>query len=184
MPDDDDLDPEPEPEPVAENHDLRRLREKARATDEAKAEADALRRELAFSKAGIDPDDPKQGYFVRGYQGDLTATAIKEAAEAAGFLGSATTTAEGMTDDERRAFANTAQAAAGGSNDAPPSDFYADWRNRSAKSGIPTDQFGISLAQALEAAGEEVSYQGPLREFPGDTGEVQLRPGIPIPPKR
>lgn len=45
-----------------------------------------LKRELAFTKAGINPDDPKMRYFVKGYEGELDAEAVKSAAIEAGFL--------------------------------------------------------------------------------------------------
>jgi hypothetical protein len=48
---------------------------KARA-DEAAAAA----RELAFVKAGVDPNLPVAKYFMKGYEGELTAEAIREAA--------------------------------------------------------------------------------------------------------
>jgi hypothetical protein len=54
----------------AENAEL-----KARA-DEAAAAA----RELAFVKAGVDPNLPVAKYFMKGYDGELTADAIREAA--------------------------------------------------------------------------------------------------------
>ncbi len=66
--------------------DIKGLREAAKRSDTYKSEAEAAKRELAFVKAGIDPDDPKAGYFVRGYQGDVEPSAIKAAAIEAGFL--------------------------------------------------------------------------------------------------
>lgn len=181
---DEPIDGDPEPEPQPENHDMKQLRAKARATDDAKAEADALRRELAFSKAGIDPDDPRQGYFVRGYNGDLTATAIKEAAEAAGFLGQANTSEpQGMSEAERQAFATSSQAAAAGNPEAPVEDIYADFRNKDARrNGVSPEQFAISIAQKLEENGGLVAYDGPFREWKGDTGLIP-RPGTPVPPR-
>jgi len=62
---------------------LRRT-EKARKQAEQKA-ADA-QRELAFYKAGISPEDKAASYFIKGYEGDLSAEAIRAAAEEAGFL--------------------------------------------------------------------------------------------------
>lgn len=44
------------------------------------AELSDLKRELAFTKAGINPDDPKAKWFVKGYDGDLDPDAIKLAA--------------------------------------------------------------------------------------------------------
>jgi hypothetical protein len=42
--------------------------------------------EAAFTKAGIPMDDPRIGYFVKGYDGELEPTAIREAAVSAGFI--------------------------------------------------------------------------------------------------
>lgn len=56
---------------------------------ELKAQADAAStaaRELAFVKAGIDPDLPISKYFVKAYDGELTADAIREAGIEAGLL--------------------------------------------------------------------------------------------------
>jgi hypothetical protein len=45
-----------------------------------------MERDAAFRQAGIDPSDPKQSYFVKGYDGELKAEDIKRAATEAGFL--------------------------------------------------------------------------------------------------
>ena len=39
-----------------------------------------------FRSAGLDPDDARVKYFVKGYDGELDATAIREEAMAAGFI--------------------------------------------------------------------------------------------------
>jgi hypothetical protein len=41
---------------------------------------------LAFFKAGIDTDDPKMKYFAKGYDGEMTASAVRQAAVDAGFI--------------------------------------------------------------------------------------------------
>lgn len=43
-------------------------------------EASAAARELAFVRAGIDPNLPISKYFMKGYDGELTPEAIKQAA--------------------------------------------------------------------------------------------------------
>jgi len=56
---------------------------------ELRAQADAASsaaRELAFVKAGIDPELPISKYFVKAYDGELTADAIREAGIEAGLL--------------------------------------------------------------------------------------------------
>jgi hypothetical protein len=70
------------------NSDFAALRKQTQATKAAEKVADTARREAAFLRAGIDPD-AKEGiasYFVKGYEGDLTADAIRTAAAAAGVI--------------------------------------------------------------------------------------------------
>lgn len=64
----------------------RGLRRAANKAKKLEAELNSLRRELAFAKAGIPMNDPKMSYFIKGYEGELEAEAIREAAEEAGFL--------------------------------------------------------------------------------------------------
>ena len=66
----------------------RGLRRAANKSKKLESELQAAKRELAFLKAGIDPDDPKMRYFVKGYEGDLSAEAVRQAALEAGFLAS------------------------------------------------------------------------------------------------
>ena len=56
-----------------------------RATD-AEAKLAQYERRDAFRSAGLDPDDSKVSYFVKGYEGELTPEAIAAEATAAGFL--------------------------------------------------------------------------------------------------
>lgn len=66
---------------------IQQLRDRAdQASDLEKSNAQ-LARENAFLKAGVNPEDPKMGYFMRGYEGELDTEAIKTAATEAGFLG-------------------------------------------------------------------------------------------------
>ena len=59
-----------------------------RATD-AEAKLAQYERRDAFRSAGLDPDDTKVSYFVKGYEGELTPEAIAAEATAAGFLNGA-----------------------------------------------------------------------------------------------
>lgn len=62
------------------------LRRAANKSKKLESELAQLRRELAFAKAGLPLDDPKMNYFVKGYDGEMTAEAIRAAALEAGFL--------------------------------------------------------------------------------------------------
>ena len=84
----DDLDNEAQ-EPAEKNPVRARMRElesEVKALREKAAEAEKLQRELAFSKAGIPMDSPMSKYFVKGYDGEMTAQAVRQAAIEAGFL--------------------------------------------------------------------------------------------------
>lgn len=65
---------------------VKRLEDQAKTSQEAGSKAAQLERELTFTKAGIDPDDAKAKYFVKGYDGELTPDAVKAAAVEAGLL--------------------------------------------------------------------------------------------------
>lgn len=80
---DDDFDTDNE-----DDNSIPSLRRAANKSKKLEAELRSLRRELAFAKAGIPLGDPKMNYFVKGYEGELDADAIKAAAIEAGFLAS------------------------------------------------------------------------------------------------
>lgn len=82
-----DDDPQPEDKTVTlKRSQIRAIEDKAKRFDAAEAEKTALARELAFLKAGIPSDHPVTPYFVKGYDGELTADAIKAAAVVAGLV--------------------------------------------------------------------------------------------------
>ena len=54
---------------------------------ELQAKLQGLEKAEVFRSAGIDPNDTRQSYFVKGYDGELDAESIRMAAEEAGFLG-------------------------------------------------------------------------------------------------
>lgn len=90
----------------------RRFDDQARKLREIEDRAAAAERELAFAKAGLPLSDPKMGYFVKGYDGDLTPEAIKAAAEEAGFL--TTTERPSVPPEELAAHQQAANFTAGG----------------------------------------------------------------------
>jgi hypothetical protein len=68
------------------DEDFKNLRAKAKKADQYERENLSLKREMAFVKAGIPMEDPRMGYFVKGYEGDLEPSSIKQAAIDAGFI--------------------------------------------------------------------------------------------------
>lgn len=63
----------------------RRLQDEAEASKAEAAEANAIKRENAFLKAGIDIEKGVGKLFFKGYEGELTKEAIIEAASADGL---------------------------------------------------------------------------------------------------
>ena len=115
----------------AENAEL-----KARA-DESSAAA----QELAFMKAGVDPNLPISKYFMKGYDGELNADAIREAAIEAELIRDAQA-------DQVKAEAGTwdrsTQMAADSSNEPP-----VDWGQRISQA--KTSEVEALLAEAKAA---------------------------------
>ena len=65
---------------------MKQLEKEAKELRKQVADFSATQRELAFVKAGIDPASPQAKYFVKGYDGDLTPEAIRQAAEEAQLI--------------------------------------------------------------------------------------------------
>lgn len=83
----DEFDAQVETEPGdGEAGDIKSLRRAASGKKKLEQELAEARRQLAFVRAGIDPDDPRMRYFVKGYEGELTAAAVRQAAIDAGFV--------------------------------------------------------------------------------------------------
>jgi hypothetical protein len=75
------------PHVTLKRSDIRRLEKKANQVDQLQNELAQLRRDSAFREAGINPAaDPRLSFFMKAYEGDYTADAIKAAATEAGFL--------------------------------------------------------------------------------------------------
>lgn len=65
---------------------MKQLEKELNESKQALAEAEALKREVAFIKAGIPMDNPMAKYFVKGYEGEVSAEAIRQAAEEANLI--------------------------------------------------------------------------------------------------
>ena len=99
---------------------MKQLEKEAEELRKQIAEADAMKRELTFVKAGIDPADPKFKYFVKGYDGELSPDAIREALVEAQLISPPDTSGEAA------AWQRTNQVAAGAQTAHPP----VDWNKR------------------------------------------------------
>ncbi len=95
------------------DEDFKNLRAKAKKADQYERELNQMKRELAFTRAGIPMDDPKIGYFVKGYEGDLEPDAIKQAAVEAGFIAAPQQPADPVLDQARAGQSRVMAASAG-----------------------------------------------------------------------
>lgn len=82
----DDEDDEPQAQDQRTDREWADLRRARKAKEKAEAETGALRREIAFMKAGVDTDSPLGALLFKAYDGDLTAEAVKGYAMKAGIL--------------------------------------------------------------------------------------------------
>ncbi len=83
------------------DEDFKNLRAKAKKADQLERENATLKRDIAFVRAGIPMEDPKMGYFVKGYEGDLDPDSIKQAAIEAGFIAATQQPADPVLDQAR-----------------------------------------------------------------------------------
>ena len=81
----------------AENKELRQL----------KVEAEDAKKKLAFVEAGIDLASPMAKYFVKAYDGDMTAEAIQAAAQEAKLTQPKVQQAQSATPQEQQAWNRT-----------------------------------------------------------------------------
>ena len=121
--------------------DIKSLRRAAASKKQLEKENADLKRRLAFIEAGISTADPKMKYFVNGYDGEMTAEAIREAALEAGFLQS-----QSQSEDPQLAATGAAQQ-----------------RVMQAASGVSYEGMNEDAALAqLEAAMEEGGIEAML----------------------
>lgn len=125
--------------------DLKALRAKAKEADRLTKEFEAAQRKLAFVESGINIADPKMSYFVKGYEGELNADAIKAEAERAGFVGQQQQQQPSVPPQELAGHQQMAEASSGGAPGQP--DLAEQIRNAGSqeevmalmiKAGYPT----------------------------------------------
>jgi len=107
------------------------------------ADAEAAKRELAFVKAGIDPNSPMSKYFMKGYDGELSPDAIRQAAVEAQLISPPEAT---PTQVEAAGWQKIAKIAAGSQTAQPP----VDWNQRLLNAESPKEVEAI-LAEARQA---------------------------------
>ena len=91
-----------------------RAKEAEQQAAEMASQLQSYQRRDTFRSAGLDPDDARVKYFVKGYDGELDATAIREEAMAAGFIGAAAPMPEANLTNDALATEQRIQAAGEG----------------------------------------------------------------------
>lgn len=124
---------------------MRKLEAENKRQAQELAEAEKAKRELMFLKAGVNPDDPKAKYFVKGYDGELTVEAIRQAAEEASYIPSQRKEIE----QDAEAFGRLNRAATHGETSEPVVD-YAD-KIRKARTPDEVMQLVAQARQELES---------------------------------
>ena len=122
---------------------MRDLEQQVKAFEAKAKEAEAAQRELAFVKAGVNPDSAAAKYFVKGYDGELTPEAIRAAAEEANLVSSEKKEAAG----EQQAWNRVAQASRAGETSEPPVDYVQRFNNTKS-----ADEVMALIAQARAEA--------------------------------
>jgi hypothetical protein len=97
-------DEEYEVEIDSEEEEPSNLRKAARRGSKATRENELLKKKLAFYEAGIPMNDPKMKYFINGYDGEISADAIRMAALEAGFIGEPATQPEQNSSSNQEVF--------------------------------------------------------------------------------
>ena len=123
--------------------ELRKSKERAKDAAEARAELESLKRELAFTKAGI-PETGIGALLRKAYDGDTDTDAIRKAAEEYGILGN-----EDQVHDPVRDELETHRVIQG-----------ATGTNQSGPTVYQAIQAAIDEAGSVDAVMEIVSKQG------------------------
>ena len=104
----------------------RELETRAKEAEEKAAtleqQLSSIQRRDTFRSAGLDLDDARIKYFVKGYEGELDAEAIRQEAEAAGFLGAETSVAQNSVVYDILTVEQRIQAAGDGGDPVVPLD--------------------------------------------------------------
>ena len=124
---------------------MKQLEKELNESKQALAEAATLKREVAFIKAGIPMDNPMAKYFVKGYDGEISSEAIRQAAEEANLIQKAVENAQAKS--EADAWNRITKAQRAGETSEP----LTDWNTKLNQAKNEQEVMQI-LAQARQEA--------------------------------
>jgi len=113
---------------------LRNLEAKNKELEAKLSEATEAQRKLAFVEAGVDITSPASRYFVKGYDGEMTADAIRQAAQETNLIGAMQTKPEVQA--EQQAWNRVSKAKSLGENSEPEMDWNAKIRNAKSQDEV------------------------------------------------
>lgn len=122
---------------------MKQLEAENAALREQAASASEAARKLAFVEAGVDPSLPVAKYFMKGYDGELTPDAIRQAAIEAQIISDRQAA---QVKQEAAAWSMTTQAAAGNTTGEAPVDIVTRINNAKSQQEVET-----LLAEARQA---------------------------------
>ena len=116
---------------------LRKVEQQLKAAEAKAKELETAARELAFVKAGVDTNAPIAKYFVKGYDGELSADAIRVAAQEANLI--KVDDSQRVQNTEQQAWSRVNSASQAGEKFEP----VTDWPTKmsTAKNQQELDQF-------------------------------------------
>ena len=125
---------------------LRKVESENKLLRQQAQELETLKRKMAFAEAGIDVNAPVAKYFMKGYDGEVSAEAIRAAAEEANLL-QPQKPMEVADESEKRAWARLQKASTAGEQ----TDEQVDWVKK-LNSTRSQDEVMHLLAQMREQA--------------------------------
>lgn len=127
---------------------LRKVQQENKLLRQQALELETLKKKMAFVEAGIDVNAPQAKYFVKGYDGEVSADAIRAAAQEINLLPQQQEQPKEVVDDsEKRAWARLQRA----STAAEQTDDQVDWVKK-LNSTRNQDEVMHLLAQMREQA--------------------------------
>lgn len=124
---------------------LRNLEARNKELEAKLSEATEAQRKLAFVEAGVDISSPASRYFVKGYDGEMTADAIRQAAQETNLIGA--TQVKPEIQAEQNAWNRVSKAKSLGDTSEPDVDWNTKIRNAKNQ-----DEVMQLLAQANQAS--------------------------------
>lgn len=126
---------QPESESQGRNPLRQRMKQLEAETAELRKQAQEaadLKRKMAFMEAGIDMSAPSAKYFVKGYDGEISVDAIRQAALEAQLIAPDNP----VSADETEAWNRTAKVAAGSGTAQPPVDWATRLRDANSEEEV------------------------------------------------